>query len=330
MITPNGFAVLVTNINTMIGQVYASDPVDSVYSKICTTMPCSSKIWEAAWTGLMKKMRIWEGGRHPVQPNLQTYQVAVMPYENTYEIDRFNLDDDMYGAYYRTIQDLMRQVQRQPDYEVRDLIEAAGVFSAGTRANGFDGGTHWNTAHPVDFYDSGKGTYSNDTTGGQSIGGTTVGGAFGEVTLATAFEYMMTLKGEDGERLGIRPNLLMHPPSMAVAVETLIKSSFLAPPTWGGFTTLSSQVGAADNPFKRLGITPLQNDYLNSNTKWYLLDTTRSIKPFLWIQREAMRVVPRVAETDANVFDRHVYQWGCWNRVAPAWSYSFLSHRSGT
>jgi len=329
VITPANFATFVTNINTMIGQVYATDPVDSYYKKICTELPVQSKIWEAGWTGLMPKMRVWFGMRQPHQPNAQTYQVNMIPYENTYEIDRFDLDDDQFGIYYRMLPDMARQAQRQPDYETRDLIEGNGVFG-GSRQNGFDGLTHWNTAHPIDVYDASKGTYTNDTTGGQTVGSTTVGGAIGEVALATIFEYGMTIKGEDGERLGVKYDTLMHPPTMRVTIELLLKSMFFAPPTWGGFAPVTSQVGAADNPLKRLGVTPLQNDFLSSNTKYFLLDTTKPMKPFLWLNREATRTVPRINENDPNVFDRHVFQWGQWNRKSPAWSYAFLSHRSGT
>lgn len=329
MITPASFAAFISDINVLVGQAYNEDMVDLVANKITTTLPGGSSQWITGWTELMPKMRPWFGGRQPKQPARRTYTATYVPYESTYEVDRFILDDDQYGVLYRLLPDQARQIRRQPDYETRDLIEGNGIY-AGTRQNSLDGISHWNSAHPVDFYDSSKGTYVNDFgASGTSVGGVTVGGALGEVQLATIWEYAMTIKGEDSERLGVKPDVLMHPPTMSVLVELLMKSMFFAPPTWGGFTTATSQTGAADNPLRRLGITPLMNQFLSSNSAWYLLDTHFPLKPFLWIVREAARVVPRVNENDPNVFDRHVFQWGAWDRVTPAWNFPWLSFRSG-
>lgn len=330
MITPSNFAVFVTNVNTMIGAVYNADYVESVYKDIATELACTSKQMTFGWTGLLPKMRAWYGARHVNQPAPQTYTVEMIPFENTLSIDRFDLDDDMMGVYYRDLPDLARQARRHPDQQIRDLIEASGVQGTTVRQAGLDGLAFWNTAHPVDLYDATKGTYINDFTGGGvSVGGVNVGGAFSPTALTSIMAYMMTLKGEDGERLGIRPNRLMHPPTMFDSVQLVLKSTFFAPPSWGAFAPISGQVGAADNPIRRFGVEPIQNDFLSSNTKWYLLDTTKPMKPLTWITREATRMVPRINESDPCVFDQHMFQWGQWNRTAPAWSFSYLMARSG-
>lgn len=329
-VTPQGFSVFITNVNTLIGAVYDTDDVQSVWKEIATELPCTSSQLTLGWTGLMPKMRPWFGPRQPHEPNAQTYTVVMVPYENTYTIDRFHLDDDQYGIYYRMLPDLARQAKRQPDYELRDLIEGNGIYASASRQAGFDGLSFWNTAHPIDVYNAGAGTYVNDFTGGGvSIGGVTVGGALSPTSFTSVFEYMQTIKGEDGERLGVKPNVLMHPPTLRAEVELILKSTFFAPPSWGAYSPIGSQVGAADNPLKRFGVEPIQNDFLSSNTKWYLMDTTKAFKPFLWVVREATQTVPRVNENDPVVFDTHKFQWGQWNRISPAWDYSFLSARSG-
>lgn len=329
MITPAAFQAFVTNVNTMIGAVYATDDVDSVWKTICSELPCTSSILELGWTGLMPKMRPWFGPRQPHEPNPQTYSVNMVPYENTYACDRFTLDDDQFGILYRMLPDMARQAKRQPDYESRDLIEARGIF-AGARQLGFDGLTHWNSAHPVNLYDASMGTYTNSTVGGQSVGGVTIGGTFSPTAFTSVFEYMSTIKGEDNERLGVRMTHLMHPPTLRAEVELVLKSTFFAPPSWGAYAPIGSQVGAADNPLKRFGVTPIQNDFLVSNTNYYGLDCSKAFRPFLWVNREATRMTPRTSESDPAVFDTHTFQWGQWNRVSPAWDYAFLSHRSGT
>jgi len=73
----------------------------------------------------------------------------------------------------------------------------------------------------------------------------------------------------------------------------------------------------------------LVNPFLRATKNWYLMDTGQSMKPLLWILREAPRVVPRMQENDPIVFDQHRYTWGGWDRACAAWNFSFLAARSG-
>jgi phage major head subunit gpT-like protein len=327
MITPANFATFITNVNTMIGQAYSSTPVE--YMQYTSVMPCTSTQLSLAWTGRMPKARAWFGSRQPHEPAPQTYTVVPIPYENTYMIDRFHLDDDQFGVYYRMLPDMALQWKKQPDYEIRDMLENTGV-QIGARQNGFDGLTAFNTAHPVDLYDTSKGTYSNDFTGGgQTIGGVLIGGALSPVAFASVIEYQQTLKDEAGERLGITPNVLMIPPTLQVEAQLILKAAFFAPPAWGAYSQISGQVGAADNVLSRMGVEPVVNHQLMTNTRWYSLDTTKAFKPFLWVVREGVTMTPRVSEDDPVVFDTHKFLWGGWDRMCPAWSYSWLYARSG-
>jgi phage major head subunit gpT-like protein len=260
--TPTNFALFISNINTSFGAVYA-DTTDSIWPQYASEVPVTGKQFVAGWTGMMPKMRVWYGPRVTNQPAPQTYSAVVLPFEITYDIDRFDLDDDLYGIYYRMVPDMARQTRRWPNYELRDWLENAGAYTGNVL--GFDGLTYFNTAHPTDFYNSAAGTYCNDFSGGGvtvtysavNTGGTRsvlVGGAFGPTAFSTLYEYMSTLKGEDGERLGVMPSFLMHPVQLKTEVELVLKSMFFAPPAWG---TITGQVGAADNPLRRFGVTPV-------------------------------------------------------------------------
>lgn len=339
MITPAGLSVFITNVNTSWGEVYSSlaSRVPRVTDKIATTVPVTGEQWTMGWTGMMPKMRIWQGPRYVHEASPQLYTVVPKPYEDTYSIDRFKLDDDIFGLYYRQLPDMARQIYRWPDYEMRDLLEAAGGYSDAVSQAGLDGLAHWSTAHPVDIYDANKGTYVNDFTGGgvnvtypKTGGGTVttlVGGALTPVAFTTLYEYMTTLKGEDNEVLGVTPTDLMHAPQLKAEVELILHSTFFAPPQWG--VNITGQVGTADNPLKRFGVNALENKLLKNIYTWYLLDTAAAMRPFTWALREAPQIVPRINENDPVVFDTHHFLWGAWSRAAPAWSFAFLSARSG-
>lgn len=327
MPTPAQINLFISTVNTAIGQVYSDASLPLFWQNFSTMIPTQSTQWAAAWTGMLPKARTWKGARVTVSPNPQTYIAVPLPYEHTVTIDRFHLDDDQMGVYYRTLPDQARQMRRQPDYWHRDLLESSGDFT-GTVQNGYDGLTYFNSAHPINFYVSAAGTYSNDFTGGGSTqNGVLVGGAFSPTAVATLAEYMMTLKGEDKEPLGIYPDTVMVPPALMMEANLVLREASFAPPAWG---TITGQVGAADNPILRFGMKPLVNTYLTSATKWYMMDTTKSFKPMLWIVREAPIMTPRVSEDDPIVFDLHHYLWGWWARATPAWGYSFLMCRSSS
>jgi len=330
MIIPSPqFTVFISSVNTMFGEAYSTTPI--IHPQFMTTLPCTTTQMVFGWTGMMPKFRAWSGPRVTHEPAPQTYVVVPRPFENTFSIDQFHLMDDQYGIYYRMIPDMSRQARRWQEYESRDLIENLGLWT-GPAQNGLDGGTHWNTAHPVDLYDSTKGTYSNDFTGGGfSVGGILIGGAISPTAFLTLWGYMSTLKAEDGEAMGVTPNLLMHHPAINGEVQLLLKSTFFAPPAW---STIGSQVGAADNVIRRFGVEPISNPLLApgggaTTRRWYLLDGTKAVKPFVWVERDAIRIVPRVSPEDPIVFDEHKFLLGGWGRGAPGWGFAWLSARSG-
>ncbi len=319
--TPTNFALFVSNANTLIGQAY-QDTIDLVYPKIATEMPGKSQQTVFGWTGKLPKGRKWVGPRVVTTAAAQTYTVVHQPWEATTGIDRFALDDDQMGVYYRQLPDLGVQAKRQPDFWMRDLIEAIGDYAGTVVQLGLDGLTHWNTAHPINVYNAALGTYCNDYVGG--VAG--VGGPISINSIATIVEAMYSRKGEDNERLGVTPNVLMHPNELVLEVEFLLKSMSMSPPAWG---TISGQVGAADNALRRFALEPILNTHLTSATKFYVLDTTKPMKPFTWILREAAKFAQRTNETDPVVFDLHRYLFGYWGRGAPAWNLAWLSSRSG-
>jgi phage major head subunit gpT-like protein len=343
MITGANYNVFVTNANTIIGHVYSQMDADETSKQWSSEESMSGSLWLTAWTGLMPKMRPWFGSRVVHEAAIQTYQVEPIPYEITYAQDRFVLDDSPTNgesAFWRLLPDMARQVRRQREHELRDLLEASGVQGTTTRQAGTDGLSAFNTAHPIDIYNpsfnlagSGlfaSGVYCNDfTSGGQTIDSTLIGGALSQTALATLVAYMKMIPGEDGEVLGVMPSVLMVPSTLELTADFLLGAMFLGSPTWGAFSQLTNFVGTSDNMLRKMGIRRVTNAFLRNEKRWYLMDAERAVKPLLWIVREAPRVVPRVNENDPIVFDAHKFTWGGWDRVAPAWNYPWMFARSG-
>jgi phage major head subunit gpT-like protein len=327
MPTPVGFNILQSAVNTIFGEAYTKTTTH--YQDFASTMPSSNAQEVYVWCGKIAKPRVWQGARVSNEPAPQTYTVVNLPWEDTVTIDMFALMNDRYDVFYRTVPSLAVECALLPDYWTRDLLEGSGAFT-GTAQLGPDGLTYFNTAHPVDVYNSAAGTYINDFTGGgQTVNGRLIGGAFGVNALLTVREYMRGIKGEDGERLGVTPTMVMVPNELEAEADAILKTAFFSPPTWG---TMTGQVGPIDNPARKYGLELLVNEHLiGSATKWYMFDTSRpSIKPLIWQEREAFRIVPRTDERDPQVIDEHRYSWNAWGMGAPGWAHAWLGARSGS
>lgn len=59
-----------------------------------------------------------------------------------------------------------------------------------------------------------------------------------------------------------------------------------------------------------VGSGVVSNFATGGGTPWYLLDTSRALKPLIFQQRKMPKLVPKTSETDDNVFDRGEYIYG--------------------
>lgn len=334
LITPANLAFWFTQLNTQLGYTYSITPTFT--EAIASMIPSSTEQNGYAWIGRLDKMRLWQGSRTAHEPAPQTYFLLNQPFELTEKIDRFKLDDDQMGVYERTMPEMAIQAKKAPDYQLRDLIENSGA-QTGSRQNGLDGLSYFNTAHPIDLYNAAAGTYSNDFSGGGAnvtyANGKQIltGGAFGPTAVSTLYSYMLQLKAENNEPLGVMPSEILIPTALATEAELVLKSTFFAPPQWGGSANpITGQVGTADNPIRRFGLDFRIIPEFTLPNVWYMADMKKAFKPFIHQVRQAPVLATRVAETDPVVFDTHAYLWGYWARFAMGWGFSWLCTRSGS
>lgn len=329
-----------TDLDTRYGLAFDLAPVWN--PQIATLYTAKSSAWQMAWIGALDKLRPWSQGARVVHtPAPQTYGVTIQRFELTEGIDVDVIDDDTHSVYGLTAAHMGTESAKWPDYNVRDLIEGLGIYSSTAAQLGTDGVANWSTVHPVNVYDPAQGTYPNDYgTGGLSINGITVGGAFSTNAWATVWQDAASRKNESGEKIGQVPDLTMVPVQLKFAAATITQSQMFAPPTLvqlgtGNFPTAGSPspanapfVGQMDNPLR--GSTDLFVNFdLTSAAAWYMLTTKRVIKPFGWILRMAPQLIPRMTPQDPSVFNNNIMLYGVKARGAAAWSLPWLGSRSG-
>lgn len=327
IISPANISYFFTALDTTFWQAFQNAPVWS--PQIATTYPTGTEQWVMGWIGMLDKLRVWKGARIVRTPAPQTYGVTILPFELTEAIDKFKLEDDTYGIYTPMIAHMGEESKKWPDYALRDLLEATGDFASTAAQLGTDGVSHWSGSHPVDFYDSAKGTYPNDYgASGTTVNSVTVGGAFSPTAYASVWTDHANRKNESGEKIGVLPDLTMVPTYLQFHAKTLLQAVFFSPQHELAATTGQTYVGAMDNQL-RGSSDLLVNPDLSSQVAWYMFTTKKTVKPLGWVLRAAPQLTPRVAPTDPSVFDSHQYLYGVEARACPAWSLPWLSSRSG-
>lgn len=330
---PDQLKVFFTTANTTMWQAYST--TQTVHPQIATEIPMGSEFYTEGWTGMGRIMREWVGPRITETPAPQTYSVQVQLWELTESFDVFKMKDDHLGLLASRPAQLGMNIKKNPDYILRDLIENART-QVGARQKGIDQLTHWNSSHPVDFYDTGKGTFTNDYgSAGTSIGGITVGGTLALNSYITVWQDMAARKSESGEKLGLQPNLAMGPSQLKATFSTILNAQFMGAAVIGNLGTGASPgpnapfVGATENTFARGTADLLTWLDLTNVAAWYLLVTNRPRKPFTIATREGPQFLFRNSPTDPAVFDQHAFLYGAHERRTPAWAFPWLSSRSG-
>lgn len=331
-----------TAVQTGYSLAYTTTP--TWHSKIARVVPITNESMVNGWIGMLPRAREWTGPRQVHTPAPYTYLVTPKPFELTWGLDRFRLDDDRlnFGLYTDAARQHGEQDAKVPDYELRDLLFNLGSSWTGDAQKGAQGNmtglNHWSTVHPVDPFDSSKGTRCNDYRGGVSVDGVTVGGAFSANAFNTVYSDASVRPMESGEAGATTPDLLVASTHLRGPVEMVLKNTMLALSNFAGMGTgpVGSSnapfVGVADNPQKGWVDYELIEDFgVNASTRlqWMLLRSKGVVKPFSIFLRQGSVMAARVAETDPLVFEQHLYAFGSYQRLAPAWGLWFLSSISG-
>ncbi len=72
----------------------------------------------------------------------------------------------------------------------------------------------------------------------------------------------------------------------------------------------------------------VSNTQGGAGAAWYLIDTTRVIKPLIFQDREPAQIVAKTSLTDGNVFERDEFVWGAKRRCAAGFGAWQLIHAS--
>lgn len=271
IINPQALRGIYVGFNTLFNKAFAEQA--TIYQRVATVVPSTTDAETYAWLGAIPGMREWIGDREIANISASSYTIRNKDYEVTVAIPRNDIEDDKLGLYNPAIQMLGQSVAEHPDELIFDLL------AKGFAEKCYDGKPFFSADHAI-----GKKKVSNVGTAPLSM-----------AAYKAARSAMMSLKNEAGRSLKLIPDLLVVPPALESAANDILVADIIN-------GTKNTMQGTA----KVLVVPQLAGN----DTAWYLLCTSRPLKPLIFQQRKAPKFASKTDEKDDNVFMEKLFIYG--------------------
>lgn len=285
------------------------DMAPSFKDQIATEIPSTSRESRYVWMDRIPALREWIGPREVQSLISQDYSLKNRKFERTVPLDLDDLEDDQLQVFAGVPEELGVESKIWPDRLLAEAVEA------GETALAHDGAAFFSTSHPID-------TAGVISTSVQS--NLLTGSALSAPTLSTGRSQMKQFKGRDGNPLGVGSRgklLLMVPTALESTAMALANAEMIAP----SLAFAGNAAGGYQSNVLRGSIDVLVNPYLTVQDAWYLLDTSRPIKPFIWQLRKAPKFTWKNRPEDDNVFFTNTALYGVDARGAAGYGLYFLA-----
>ncbi|PAF46118.1 hypothetical protein BKH46_08905 [Helicobacter sp. 12S02634-8] len=212
------------------------------YNKIAMEVVAKTISVDYRWLAALPSMREWVGDRVLKEISGYKYEISKKNFESTIKVDRDVIAYDSLGIVALQIKNMAELAVQHYDELVFPLLESNGTC--------YDGQKFFSDSHMV-----GSKKFTNIGTK-----------ALTQASFMEARSQMRGVVNEEGKPLRINPSLLIVPPELEYKAMEILQKSPLA--NGEGNITLN---------MAEFYVCP----YLTDPNAWYLLDTTKSIKPFL-------------------------------------------------
>lgn len=267
------------------------DGKSSFWEKLATKVSSSTGSETYGWLLNIPQMREWIGDREIKNLSANDYTVKNKTYESTIAVPRDAIEDDTLGVFRPAIGMMAEEAKSFPDTLVADLLRN------GTTNVCYDKQPFFSGSHKIK-----KSNVSNKGTKKLTVD------SYGSARAA-----MMSLKNDEDKTLRIMPNLLVVPP----ALEGIARKILYA-----------QQIDGTDNIYYHSAELLVLPELAGDDTAWYLLDTSKPIKPFIVQERRAADFTALDKPDDQNVFLRNQYLYGTsWrgNAGYALWQLAYMS-----
>lgn len=294
LVNASSLSAVFLNLKTDFNRAFDAAP--SVWQQIAMRAPSGSAQNDYKWLSDFPKMRKWIGDKAIKSAEAFSYTLVNEDWETTIEVDRNHIEDDTLGIYAPQAQMAGFAAKQFPDELVFGLVNFTG--------KGFDGKTFFATDHKV-----AGASVSNKGTAALSVA--TQAAAI--ASYGAGRTAMMKFKNDEGQPLNVMPNILLVPPALGDVANALMTSDRLDD------TKANLYKGTA---------TVVVAPWLTVDTEWYLLDTQKPVKPFIYQERKAPVFVQQDDPQTDGVFMRKKFKYGAEARAAAGYGFCQLAYGS--
>ena len=124
---------------------------------------------------------------------------------------------------------------------------------------------------------------------------------------------MMGLIGDKGKSLNIVPDLLVVSPSNEREGRLILEADF---------------INGTSNTMKGTAKLLVATELADEPDQWFLLCTNKFLKPFIYQERQKIRLTALIKDTDENVFMRDEYIWGADGRSNAGYGFWQMAYGS--
>lgn len=291
-------ASLFQNLKTTFAQAFTEAP--SLWQEVAMEVPSTSRSNDYKWLANFPRMRKWVGDKLVKALAAFGYTIENEDWEATVEVDRNDFDDDQLGIYKPQAQAAGQSAKQLPDEIVFELLNKGFVSKC------FDGQYFFDTDHPVG--DKGL-VYSNKGTA--KLSAATLAAAQG--SYGAARTVLRKMKDDEGRPLNITPNKLVVPPALEDTANALM--------------TVDRLEDGKPNPYKGTATVVVAN-WLTNDNAWFLLDTSKPVRPFILQIRKKPEFVSQTDMASDDVFSRKKFKFGAEARMAGGYGFPQLAYGS--
>lgn len=291
LITPSSIQALQNGFNTKFRE--GLDTADVFYDRIAMTVESASAIETYGWMQRIPKMREWVGPRQYNNLTSEAYNLVNKTFEDTVAIPVDDIEDDRLGGYSPIFEELGRVAKKLPDQQLKTVMQGGKV------GNQWDGVPFFSASHPLNP----AGNQSNLFTGS----------ALNATNYDTVRAAMTSYTANDGEPLGVMPKLIAVPPQLQTEALEIVAAE--------------RNSAGATNVLRGTAEVLVIPELANEATTWYLLDTSRAVKPFVWQNRMSPRIDQMTQPTDEGVFSENIFRMGVKARGAAGYGLWWFAAR---
>ncbi len=311
LITPANLQLAFQKLDMKYQAAFAKAPI--YWDKFASMIPSETTFQFHAFLDRSPQMRQWIGERQITSSSVRNIVLENLDFELTQSINVNKFKDDQYGIYSPLMEQMGYSAAMWPDNSLM-LPTVQNGDQNSSISKSYDGVPFYSASHPVDA--------SRPNYGAAQINLFT-GNPLTQSNYTSTRATMMSYLGADGTPWGVMPNILLVPPALEQIAKQIVSMPTItqviqagALVAAGGSTAANTAAAAAASATQGTAEVVVWPQLQNDPTTWYLLDTTRSIRPFVYQLREAPVFTFLNKPTDQNTCMLNEFIYGINSRGA--------------